>query len=52
MLGNISQAYNIIQDFVMELVIEAIILKQKYKNENVLIKRIPLIPNDKPYHLK
>jgi hypothetical protein len=33
-------------------VIEATILKRKYKGEDVLILRIPLIPNDMPFDFK
>ncbi|XP_065172041.1 ATP-dependent DNA helicase pif1-like [Atheta coriaria] len=33
-------------------VIEATILKGKYKGEDVLIPRIPLIPNDMPFNFK
>ncbi|XP_065163228.1 uncharacterized protein [Atheta coriaria] len=33
-------------------VIEATILKEKYKGEDVLIPRIPMIPNDMPFNFK
>ncbi|CAH1115442.1 unnamed protein product [Psylliodes chrysocephalus] len=36
----------------MNNVIEATILKGKYKGEDVLIPRIPLIPNDMPFDFK
>ena len=36
----------------MKNVIEATILKGKYKGEDVLIPRIPIIPNDMSFDLK
>jgi ATP-dependent DNA helicase PIF1 len=36
----------------MNNVIEATILKGKYKGEDVLIPRIPMIPNDMPFNFK
>jgi ATP-dependent exoDNAse (exonuclease V), alpha subunit - helicase superfamily I member len=36
----------------MNNVIEATILNGKYKDEYVLIPRIPLIPNDMPFNFK
>jgi ATP-dependent DNA helicase PIF1 len=36
----------------MNNVVEATILKGKYKGEDVLISRIPLVPNDMPFDFK
>jgi ATP-dependent DNA helicase PIF1 len=57
MLRNINQPFlcngsRLAVKKLMNNVIEATIMKEKYKGEDVLIPWIPLIPNEKPFNFK